>query len=111
MSDTYLNSLLGENEQVLFMMHQHWLVLAGEILSESLLSVMLVVLVPNIWAMLVPNVIATFGYLLLVFLLISLWQGRSHLVESRVSGDQPPRDPALRRVQQEHHRFLAGERQ
>ena len=37
MSDQYLKSLLGENEQVLFVTHQHWLVLAGEILLESLL--------------------------------------------------------------------------
>jgi hypothetical protein len=72
MSDTYLNSLLGENEQVLFVTHQHWLVLAGEILSESLLSVAWVVLVSIIWTLWVPNVLVALGYLLLVFPLISL---------------------------------------
>jgi len=89
MSDTYLNSLLGENEQVLFVTHQHWLVLAGEILSESLLSVALVVLVSIIWALFVPNVLVALGYLLLVFPLISLcwdvlvWSKRKYVVTSR----------------------------
>ena len=89
MSDTYLNSLLGENEQVLFVTHQHWLVLAGEILSESLLSVALVVLVSIIWALFVPNVLVALGYLLLVFPLISLlrdvliWSKRKYVVTNR----------------------------
>jgi uncharacterized membrane protein YdbT with pleckstrin-like domain len=74
MSDTYLNSLLGENEQVLFLTHQHWLVLVGEILTECLLSVALVVLVSLIWALWVPNVLVALGYLLLIFPLISLWR-------------------------------------
>ncbi len=74
MSDAYLNSLLGENEQVLFETHQHWLVLAGEILTECLLSVALVVLVSLIWALWVPNVLVALGYLLLIFPLVSLWR-------------------------------------
>lgn len=74
MSDTYLKSLLGENEQVLFVTRQHWLVLAGEILSESILSVAWVVLVSIIWALWVPNVLVALGYLLLVFPLLSLWR-------------------------------------
>jgi uncharacterized membrane protein YdbT with pleckstrin-like domain len=74
MSDTYLNSLLGENEQVLFVTHQHWLVLVGEILSESLLSVVLVVLVSLIYALWVHIVLVLLGYLLLIFPLISLWR-------------------------------------
>ena len=89
MSDTYLNSLLGENEQVLFVTHQHWLVLAGKILTESLLSVALVVLVSIIWAFWVPNVFMALGYLLLIFPLISLcldvliWSRRKYVVTSR----------------------------
>jgi uncharacterized membrane protein YdbT with pleckstrin-like domain len=89
MSDTYLKSLLGENEQVLFVTHQHWLVLAGEILSECLLSVALVVLVSLIWSLWVPNVLVALGYLLLVFPLISLWRdvliwsNRKYVVTSR----------------------------
>ena len=89
MSDNYLKSLLGENEQVLFVTHQHWLVLVGEIMSESLLSVALVVLVSLIWALWVPNVLVALGYLLLIFPLISLvrdvliWSKRKYVVTSR----------------------------
>ena len=89
MSDTYLNSLLGENEQVFFVTHQHWLVLAGKILTEILLMVAWVVLVSIIWAFWVPNIFMALGYLLLVFPLISLcwdvlvWSKRKYVVTSR----------------------------
>lgn len=89
MSDTYLNSLLGENEQVLFVTHQHWLVLAGKILTEILLMVAWVGLVSIIWAFWVPNNFMALGYLLLVFPLISLcwdvlvWSKRKYVVTSR----------------------------
>jgi len=89
MSDTYLNNLLGENEQVLFETHQHWLVLAGKILSECLLSVALVALVSLIWVFWVPNVLMALGYLLLIFPLISLcvdvlvWSKCKYVVTSR----------------------------
>jgi uncharacterized membrane protein YdbT with pleckstrin-like domain len=74
MSDKYLKSLLGENEQVLFVTHHHWLVLAGEILAETLLSVILVVLVTLIWVLWLPNPLVWLGYLLLIIPLISLWR-------------------------------------
>jgi uncharacterized membrane protein YdbT with pleckstrin-like domain len=90
MSDRYLNSLLGENEQVLFVTHQHWLVLLGEIISETLLSVAVVVLVSLIiffnW---VVSPLVALGYLLLIFPLISLlrdvliWSSRKYVVTSR----------------------------
>ena len=89
MSDSYLKNLLGENEQVLFVTHQHWLVLVGEILREIVLSVALVVLISLIWALWVPNVLVTLGYLLLIFPLISLlrdvliWSNRKFVVTSR----------------------------
>jgi membrane protein YdbS with pleckstrin-like domain len=89
MSDKYLKSLLGENEQVLFTTHQHWLVLLGEIISESLLSMALVVAVSLIWILWVPNPLVAFGYLLLIFPLISLcrdvfnWSNRKYVVTNR----------------------------
>jgi uncharacterized membrane protein YdbT with pleckstrin-like domain len=89
MSDKYLKSLLGENEQVLFVTHQHWLVLAGEILSESLLSVALVVFISLVWRLWVPNPLMALGYLLLIFPLISLlrdvliWSNRKYIVTNR----------------------------
>lgn len=89
MSDNYLNSLLGENEQVLFETHQHWLVLAGEIISEVLLSVAVAVLVTLILAFWVVNPLVALGYLLLIFPIISLcrdvlvWSNRKYVVTNR----------------------------
>ena len=89
MSDPYLNSLLGENEQVLFVTHKHWLVLVGEILSESLLSIGLIVLVSLVWYLWLPNPLVALAYLLLIFPLISLlrdiliWSNRKYVVTNR----------------------------
>jgi uncharacterized membrane protein YdbT with pleckstrin-like domain len=89
MSDKYLKSLLGQNEQVLFVTHQHWLVLTGEILSEIIMSVALVVLVSLIWTLWLPNTLVLLGYLLLIFPLISLlrdvliWSKRKYVVTNR----------------------------
>lgn len=89
MSDSYLKKLLGQNEQVLFVTHHHWLVLAGEILAETFLSVAVIVLVSIIWAMWVPNPLIALGYLLLIIPLISLvrdvliWKNREYVVTNR----------------------------
>jgi uncharacterized membrane protein YdbT with pleckstrin-like domain len=86
MSDKYLKSLLGENEQVLFVTHQHWLVLAGEILLETLLSVALIVVVTLMYFLWLINPLVLLGYLLLIFPLISLlrdiliWSNRKYVV-------------------------------
>jgi hypothetical protein len=77
MADIYLNKLLGENEQVIYVTRQHWLVLAGEILSETVLSIALIVLVTLI--LLLPigipiSPLVALGYLLLAFPLVSLWR-------------------------------------
>jgi uncharacterized membrane protein YdbT with pleckstrin-like domain len=79
MTNRYLKSLLGDNEQVLFVTHHHWLVLVGEILAEALVALVVVVLVSVIWAMnWVTNPLVSplvpLGYLLLVIPLISLWR-------------------------------------
>ncbi len=49
MADNYLNSLLGQNEQVIFTTRQHWSVLFWEILSEAVLAIALFVLITLIW--------------------------------------------------------------
>jgi len=85
MSDKYLKSLLGENEQILFVTHHHWLVLVGEILAEVLLSIALVVLVTLIWVNWVVNPLMPLGYLLLIIPLISLWRD----VAGRVDLEEP----------------------
>jgi uncharacterized membrane protein YdbT with pleckstrin-like domain len=89
MSDKYLKSVLGEKEQVLFETHQHWLVLVGEIMTECLLSIAVIVMVTIIWVLWLPNVLVALGYLLLIFPLISLlrdvliWAKRKYVVTNR----------------------------
>ena len=73
MADTYLNKLLGENERIIIVTRQHWLILAGEIASETVLSIAFVVLVALI-ATLMVFPLAWVGLLLLVFPLVSLWR-------------------------------------
>jgi hypothetical protein len=78
MADTYLNKLLSDHEQIIQVTRQHWLVLAGEIVSEAVLSIALIVLVTLL--LVVPSPLVAFapfvalGYLLLVFPLVSLWR-------------------------------------
>jgi hypothetical protein len=77
MADTYLNKLLGDNEQILYVTRQHWLVLAGEILSETVLSIALIVLVTLLLVLPLGVPFAPWvalGYLLLLFPLVSLWR-------------------------------------
>jgi hypothetical protein len=89
MSDPYLKKLLGENEQILFVTHPHWLVLTGEIISECVLALAVIVLVTLIRFLWVPNPLVFLGYLLLIFPLVSLlrdvliWSNRKYVVTSR----------------------------
>ena len=86
MADTYLNSLLGENEKVIFVTHQHWLVLLGEILSETILAIALVILVTLVWLLWLPNLLIVLAYFLLILPLLSLgrdvliWSSRKYIV-------------------------------
>jgi len=81
--------MLGENEQILFVTHHHWLVLFGEILAETFLSLVVIVLVSLIWYLWVHNPLVALGYLLLVIPLISLlrdvmiWRNREYVVTNR----------------------------
>lgn len=49
MTDSYLKSLLGENEHIIFITRQHWLVLLGQILAKSVLALGLAILITLIW--------------------------------------------------------------
>ena len=79
MKDTYLNNLLGENETILLVTRQHWLVLLGEILVEALLTIAIIVLITMLFGLL-PNPLVLFGYLLLILPLGSMW--RDYLIWS-----------------------------
>jgi uncharacterized membrane protein YdbT with pleckstrin-like domain len=74
MTTHYLKNLLGEDEHVLFITRQHWLVLLAEILSESILAIALIVLITLIWWLWLPNLLVPLGYLLLLLPLLSLWR-------------------------------------
>jgi uncharacterized membrane protein YdbT with pleckstrin-like domain len=76
MADTYLNKLLGDNEKIIQVTRQHWLVLAGEIISESVLALAWIVLV-TLLLVLPPMLLSPWialAYILLVFPLASLWR-------------------------------------
>ncbi len=85
----YLKQLLGGKEEVLFVTRQHWLVLVGEIASEAILTIALIVLVSLILGLSAFGPVAALGYLLLVFPLISLtrdvliWRNRQYIVTNR----------------------------
>jgi uncharacterized membrane protein YdbT with pleckstrin-like domain len=94
MSDRYLKSLLGENEEVLFVTHHHWLVLFGEIVAELLVAVVIAVVVSLVWAMHwvtspLVSPLVPLGYLLLIIPFISLlrdvliWRSREYVVTNR----------------------------
>lgn len=92
MADTpggYLKQLLGENERVMRVARRHWLVLAGEIATEAVLAVALLVLVSLIWALWVPDARMALAYLLLAFPLIGLsrdvliWANQLYVVTNR----------------------------
>jgi uncharacterized membrane protein YdbT with pleckstrin-like domain len=86
MTDSYLKNLLGENEHIIFVTRQHWLVLLAEILTECILAVALVVLITLIWWIWLPNSLVLLGYLLLLLPLLSLlrdvliWANRKYIV-------------------------------
>jgi uncharacterized membrane protein YdbT with pleckstrin-like domain len=90
MADTYLNQLLGDDEQILYVTRRHWLVLAGEILSESVLTLALAVLISLVLALWPPAAPwVALGYLLLLLPIISLgrdvavWANHKFVVTNR----------------------------
>jgi uncharacterized membrane protein YdbT with pleckstrin-like domain len=86
MANSYLLNLLGENEQILFVTRQHWLVLFVEILSEMVLAVALAFLITLIWMFWLPEPLVPLGYLLLLLPMVSLlrdlliWRNRQYIV-------------------------------
>lgn len=86
MTDNYLKNLLGDNEQVLLITHQHWFVLVEQILVEIVLSLFTVAIVtillivgpqgPGVWL----------GYFVLIIPLVSLlrdtfiWSNHKYVV-------------------------------
>jgi uncharacterized membrane protein YdbT with pleckstrin-like domain len=90
MADTYLDQLLGDDEQIILVTRRHWLVLVGEILSEAVLTIALAVLISLLLA-LVPLAVPwiALGYLLLLLPILSLgrdlvvWLNHKFVVTNR----------------------------
>src|SRR5215813_2688163 len=86
MADRYLLNLLGENEHILFVTRQHWLVLFGEILSEMVIAAILGGLVTLTWMFWLPDPLVPLGYLLLLLPAVSLmrdvliWKNHQYVV-------------------------------
>jgi uncharacterized membrane protein YdbT with pleckstrin-like domain len=86
MANRYLINLLGENEHILFVTRQHWLILMGEILSELVLATALCFLITLIWMFWLLNPLVPLGYLLLLLPMVSLlrdlliWKNRQYIV-------------------------------
>ncbi len=89
MPNSYLKNLLGDNEQILFVTRQHWLVLVAEILSESILTIALIVLISLVWAIWLLNPLISLAYIIIIFPLISLardvliWRNRQYIITTR----------------------------
>ncbi len=90
MADRYLNSLLGDNEQILLQCRQHWSVFVRNILVEGVLILGLVALVTSV-VVLAPLAADVkkwvyWGYLQILPVLVSLiydlmkWWNRKYVI-------------------------------
>ncbi len=87
MTDNYLKKMLGENEQIIFVTRQHWLILLGQILAKSVLALGLAVLITLIWRIWLPqSPLVPLAYLLLILPFLGLlrdviiWTSRQYIV-------------------------------
>ena len=89
MKDNYLDSVLGERENILLSTHQHWFTLAREIVVEIVLSIAVIVLITIIRGTLPQYSAIGWGYFILILPIISLlrdvmiWQNRKFVVSNR----------------------------
>jgi len=86
MTNKYINSLLGENEQMLLITRQHWFVLLGDILPEIVvMAVMIAVSTAGTFI----NPLAALGFAVLIIPLGSMlrdtliWYYRQYIVTNR----------------------------
>ncbi len=72
MSDAYLNSLLGEREEIILVTRQHWFLLFRSILLEIVLLIITAAAVTLVYFIWLPMPVTLLGYLLLFIPLISM---------------------------------------
>jgi membrane protein YdbS with pleckstrin-like domain len=86
MADNYIQSMLGENEEILLVTRQHWFVLFSAILLEIIVTLGVIVAI-SVAAFSFPP--AAFGYVLVVLPLLSMlhdvmvWMNRQYIVTNR----------------------------
>ncbi len=89
MTDTYLNSLLGEREKILLVTRQHWFVLLRTVLFELILIIATIAAVTMVYIFWNPLPITMLGYLLVLLPLASLvrdllyWRNHQYVVTDR----------------------------
>ena len=85
MAKTYLEELLGENEQILLETHQHWFVLFGKIFLEL---VLIAIIVAGSLIGTTFNPLAIYGLILIIVPLIGMmsdimvWRNKAYIVTS-----------------------------
>jgi uncharacterized membrane protein YdbT with pleckstrin-like domain len=89
MVDRYLNSLLGENETMLFITRQHWLILLREITLEILSTLAMLILITVTLVLWMPVPLFALAYLMMLIPILSLvrdtlvWQNHKFIVTNR----------------------------
>lgn len=89
MRDPYLESLLGDREEILLITHQHWFKLLQAILVEITLSIFTILFITIMWIISEQNPLVLSGYLLLLFPLASMvrdfarWYNHKYVVTNR----------------------------
>jgi len=89
MKDHYVQSLLGDREQVLLVTRQHWFVFFRSIVLELIIIAVIIAGVTLIWRLLEITLPIFLGYLLVIIPIISLiqdylvWNNRMYLITNR----------------------------
>lgn len=89
MRDLYLESLLGDREEILLITHQHWFKLLQAVLVEITLSIFTILFITIMWIISEQNPLVLSGYLLLLFPLVSMgrdfarWYNHKYVVTNR----------------------------
>jgi hypothetical protein len=86
MAKSYLEDLLGENERILLVTHQHWFILFSNIFLEILLTILIIL---GVTAAMIVYPLAQVAYILVLVPLVGMlrdyliWNNREYIVTNR----------------------------
>lgn len=89
MAKSYLESLMGENEEILFVTRRHWFILAQHILPEILIMIAILVLIISVQMYWTVDARIYYALLIIIIPLFSLvrdvliWNNHQYIVTSR----------------------------